>query len=165
MVFADICYKRKLKEMSEGPSKSTSNEWTHAILPNPCGGDANTFFWGCCCVPCLTCSNARHLAAFPVSIFKTSDKTPSDRKVLCNTYCLLVCFCNPIATFLVRQTTREKYGIDGSDAEDAVSLMVNVRGLSNVDYVNQVCSFFCDCCVNCQTAAEIQARDGKGPEC
>ena len=65
----------------------------------------------------------------------------------------------------MRQTTREKYGIDGSDAEDAVSLMVNVRGLSNVDYVNQVCSFFCDCCVNCQTAAEIQARDGKGPEC
>ena len=111
------------------------------------------------------------VAVSPVSLvqtqgtFKTSDKTPSDRKVLCNMYCLLVCFCNPIATFLVRQTTREKYGIDGSDAEDAVSLMVNVRGLSNVDYVNQVCSFFCDCCVNCQTAAEIQARDGKGPEC
>ena len=115
--------------MSEGPSKSTSNGWTHAILPNPCGGDANIFFWGCCCFPCLTCSNSRHLAAFPVSIFKTSDKTPSDRKVLCNMYCLLVFFCNPVATFLLRQTTREKYGIDGSDAEDAVSWMVNVRWL------------------------------------
>ena len=78
-------------------------DWTNSVLPNPCGGDAITCLCGLFCIPCLTCSNARHLGQSGL------------------VYCLLSCFCNPIAAFLLRQKAREKFWIDGSDCEDFVS--------------------------------------------
>lgn len=55
-------------------------------------------------------------------------------------YCLLAC-CFPIGgIYLLRAKAREAYGIEGDTLMDAVW------------------SVFCPACVNCQTAAEIQAR-------
>ena len=82
-------------------------DWTNSVLPNPCGGDAITCLCGLFCIPCLTCSNARHLGQSGL------------------VYCLLSCFCNPIAAFLLRQKAREKFWIDGSDCEDFVSWCYN----------------------------------------
>ena len=46
----------------------------------------------------------------------------------------------PPAEFLLRQEARERYGIEGSTAGDALA------------------SFCCGPCVDCQTAAEIKGR-------
>ena len=95
-------------------------DWTNSVLPNPCGGDAITCLCGLFCIPCLTCSNARHLGQSGL------------------VYCLLSCFCNPIAAFLLRQKAREKFWIDGSDCEDFVSWCYNkctfIIGKLTIDY-------------------------------
>jgi Cys-rich protein (TIGR01571 family) len=55
-------------------------------------------------------------------------------------YCLLSCICPCIPLFLLRDTARERYGIEGGTCGDAMATV------------------FCGACVNCQTAAEIKAR-------
>ena len=80
-----------------------ANNWTNEVLPNPCGGDLNTFLAGWCCFPLLPCANAAHLG----------QSGPA--------FTILACWCNPLAVFLLRRETRRQYGIAGSELEDAVS--------------------------------------------
>ncbi len=54
--------------------------------------------------------------------------------------CLISCFFPCIPIFLLRQEARERYGIEGSVAGDAM------------------CAFCCTPCVACQTGAEIKER-------
>ena len=58
--------------------------------------------------------------------------------------CLVGCFLPCVSIFLLRQEARERYGIDGTTANDAL------------------CSCCCGALVNCQTAAEIKERGDRG---
>ena len=79
-----------------------SNGW-HQGLCNCCG-DISLCLCGLFCWPCLICSNARGLGKSGLI------------------YNILGCFLPCLPVFLLRQNAREKYGIEGGDVEDVVSI-------------------------------------------
>jgi len=97
-----------------------SQEWKQGLCG--CLGDCGTCCCGYCCPCCLTYSNAESLGK---------------SGILC---CLLWCIFPCIPVFVLRGEARERYGIEGSTAGDAMV------------------SCCCTPCVNCQTASEIKGR-------
>ena len=114
----------------------------------------------------MICDNAKKLGKLG------GDKPP--------VYCLIAAFFPLLGIFLLRQTAREQYGIEVGIKETFKSLLnfnklllffrKNFFNTSNVfislqgDMINDViCSVCCGACVNCQTAAEIKARNGGAP--
>ncbi|TRY63546.1 hypothetical protein TCAL_08303 [Tigriopus californicus] len=98
------------------------NEWQQGELQ--CFKDPMTMLFGWFCSLCLVCKNAKDLG----------ESVPM--------YCCLSCFCPVVGICLLRQKTRERYGIEGDTTKDVL------------------CSCCCSACVNCQTASEIKAREG-----
>merc|ERR1712061_93242 len=123
--FRDEDYTRNLKEAelkkkAADVKSDVSGEWKHGICG--CLGDCEICLCGAC-VPCL--------------LIKRNADDLGKPGLLC---CLLSCFLPCIPIFMLRSEARERYGIEGSTAGDAV------------------CSFCCGPLVACQTGAEINER-------
>ncbi|XP_040575439.1 cornifelin [Lepeophtheirus salmonis] len=87
-----------------------------------CCGDMETCCCGTFCGLCFTYQQAENLGKPGIL------------------YCLLSCIFPCIPIFLLRGEAREKYGIEGSTGEDAMT------------------AFCCGPCVQCQTGTEIKER-------
>lgn len=105
------------------------NKWQNGEFG--CFSDIGNCCFGYCCPLCMICSNAKALGKME------PDKPPL--------YCLIACCFPVLGIFLLRNTAREKYGIEGDTINDAI------------------CSVCCAACVNCQTASEVKARGGAAP--
>ena len=81
-----------------------SNGWHQDQGLCNCCGDISLCLCGLFCWPCLICSNARGLGKSGLI------------------YNILGCFLPCLPVFLLRQNAREKYGIEGGDVEDVVSM-------------------------------------------
>jgi len=98
-----------------------SQDWKQGTCG--CLGDCETCLCGTFCLPCLQYRNGNDLG---------------QSGLFC---CLLACFGLPcLPVFCLRGEARERYGIEGSVAGDAV------------------CAFCCNPCASCQTANEIKER-------
>jgi len=107
------------RQLKPGTNKG-SQEWKQGICG--CCGDGETCLCGACGAGCLIRRNADDLGKSGWL------------------FCLLSCFCPCAAIFILRQEARERYGIEGSTAGDAM------------------CSLCCYNLVACQTGAEIKER-------
>ena len=79
-------------------------------------------------------------------------------------WCLISCCLPDIASALFRSSAREKYGIEGDECEDWVSVScLTISSLLSLSrWSPQVLGCFCTPCVVCQTAAEHEERGQTG---
>ena len=98
---------------------SSSGDWKQGLFG--CAEDSEVCMDGLFCTSCLTFMNAKNLDK-PACLYTSF------------WYCLFPC----VPVVLLRQEARQKYGIEGSIAEDVLA------------------SICCLDCVTCQTAAEIK---------
>jgi len=96
------------------------SEWKNGMCG--CLGDCGT----CCCVSWC----------FPCAVYRDANDL-NKSGLLCG---LVSCFFPCIPVFLLRGEAREKYGIEGSTAGDAMG------------------AFCCTACVQCQIGSEIKER-------
>merc|ERR1712018_885154 len=74
-----------------------ANKWQNGEFG--CCADPGNCCFGCCCLECMICSNAKGLG-------KLGGEQPP-------WYCLLATFFPIVGIFLLRQHARETYGIEG----------------------------------------------------
>merc|ERR1712038_2221251 len=106
--------------MGTGPRSTKMTDWKHGLFG--CLSNCDICLCGYCCPCILGYRNAENLGKEGLL------------------YGLLYFVIPCVPSFLLRNEARERYGIEGSTAGDALA------------------AFCCGPCADCQTAAEIEGR-------
>ena len=125
-------------EMFQMSVELMQNGWQYGVCD--CHQNPGLCCKGWWCTPCLICDNGEVRLALSIIYQQLHPLAQAVGKDGC-VWCLLSCCLPWAATSLFRSSTRELYGIEGSEGED------------------WLVGILCTPCTACQTAQEILERD------